>query len=678
MNCEILSINLEKNQFDVFIFSIIFDVSFDLEAAQLYFDNTEDFKTSTQLCVLVDNGLSIYDLKNLQIIDGKYRQQFFYQTAYKDEKKNFEIQYFSKIKLSKIDSEFADLNSEIKTKTLIKNGILSSDVQDLTFDFVKINKNKQLTYKFDESYLLKTKNLKPWKSKNYVSRGSENLYSINFIIDTKKYIETFYKFPNLISSHLDEVSEFVIVEMSSNKQVIKPVMYEKYKLASDKILYSFLIESNDVKLSISTNDRSKEYATILYQEIEIFRTIIGVQEYKNFIKSTKILKKIIGDGPILVKETKDILFTKLLELQYSILNEYDNLFKDNISIGQNFSEPQKKFEENISINNNQNLLLKLGNDNITNKQKYFNIVQNNTNNLFGSTTEINLGKNVKDSTDTSQYFSLNLDLTNIKDNIISDKKYSNPFELFYDLFLSKNIPFPNNIFEVFQQFSLEINKEEETKNIFNIIDFFYQTTKSKEVNKQIKTDETNINQYSNFINEIVLINLLEDDIWFDSDSIYSIDNNSKNFLPNSIKLIISRFQENSFERFDQIFYDGNKIRSLLYPIFFLKYLLTFKVEYFVPETDIFSGEKWKQLTKEVFENNPYLFCRIIQYENKKLVPPLWKKFVKKVDICNKYFILSKDTTQNDLTLIEKSNIVDENKIEVQPKLKAEISIGTQI
>lgn len=586
--------------------------------------------------------------------DGNfYRSLFKYDYLLPTNTTSYKLSYHYEVSLADLRQKYGYslteppdvVSAESRAVPIFEAGEFQGLVQDLTGlqTFGKLERfvaEPKLTDVLQiDKILYKTAKSDNWHSEFMSTRNEGKNYLFFCIVDAEKFMSANYRLDTLISDKLSATVQILNVYATSvGSGMVLSVA--KTKLDAKKLLITVKATVPKIKVTFAFKDNSKERAQTILNAISV-----GPEAALQLDDLSKFIDNKLADA---IKEPKfyEKVKVALDKFAYQLLGMFPELTAQsqtqapvgntlNTSVVELFATHEEK-DNKIRLN--------LGNKEIDTVSEYKNLTDTNTKTIFGEQKTFFLAENgFEISTDLTKRSHLNLSLF-LKDSVIGHKEYENPIELFYDMLTGRELTVANSVNLLAAEQGIAVYKDFEPKFTLpsNIFDAFLGTSKAKEVNSAT-LDDLPLDGLENYFAELMNVNLTGDSDWLYPPKKYFTDKPIlDSFLPNSIKYQITRnVLKNDFGRLDAVFYEqaSNNLKKFLYPIFFLKYLLVFEVEFYNTEKD-----KWETVTETTLsqiKNN--LFCRIRRYENKKYIPEeLFKKFRKSIEINNKYFVITKE------------------------------------
>ena len=647
---------------------VSFDFVIDILADYItdYFDTTEEFYENFKLVFTNSVSSEIFmgmksrrdeKMPKFTLMSDErgnfYRTHLRYEYTLATNVKSYKLGYHYELSLASLRQKYgysltepADVVSVGSQQvSIVEAGEFLPMVQDMTGlqtfgELAKFVAPPKLTEVLQlDKILYKTAKSDGWYSE-VMSTKSENNYVFHVLVDAEKFMAENYRLNSLILDKLSATDKILNVYATavSSGMVLSVV---KTELGSNKLLVTIKASAAAVKITFAFKDNSKERAQKIVDAIAVGpEAAFEIEDLSKFVDGNKVFE--------LLKEPKyyEKIKESLEKFSYQIFLMFPELTAP--SQGQTLYTADPGFRvveihtKHQEASNNVSFLMQ--NHEYQSFEEFKERAAENTKAIFGEQKSFYLAESTfTHVTSQTELSYLNLPLT-LKDSVKGAKSYENPLELFYDLVTGKELSIENSINLLAAENSVGLFQE--VIPLFtlqpNIFDAFLGTPKIKEANSAAIIDELPLSGLENYFAELFNVDLTGDSEWLYPPKKYFTDKPLTEglFLPNSIKYLISRnVLKNDFGRFDDIFFESasNNLKKFLYPIFFLKYLLVFEVEFY----NVNKG-KWETLTVTSFQENN-VFCRLRRYENKKYIPEeLFKKFRKAIEINNKYFILRKE------------------------------------
>lgn len=631
-----------------------------------YFDTAEEFYKNFK--IVFTNAFSNKNMVGTKKRDEKlpkftlmndeygnfYRTNFRYDYLLSKDTKSYKLSYHYELSLASLRQKYgysltepADIiGVESRQVPIFEAGEFQAIVQDMTGlqtfgELTRFVAPPKLTELLQlDKILYKTAKSDNWHGQFHTSRAKGDRYLFHCVIDAEKFMAENYRLDALISDKLSAAMQILnVYAVTTGSGMVLSV--EKIRLSNNKFLVSIYTTGPSIRVNFIFKDNSRERAEKMINAIaEGPAAAMEVDDFNKFLAKNKLAPLL--EDPKYYEKIREMLekFSYQLFLMFpelSAQSQSQTLYTGDPGFGTVEIYAQHENKTNA-------IRLSLGNERRQDFESYRQLADKNTKTIFGEqktfyTTETGFEGNV----DLTKLMHLNLPMK-LADSIEGAKNYENPIELFYDMLTGRELSIQNSVNLLAAENSVGVFKNFEAQfSLFpNLIDVFSGTAKVKEDNSA-EIDELPLDGLENYFAELLNVNLTGDADWLNTPKKYFTDKPLTEglFLPNSIKYLISRnVLKNTFERFDGVFFEPgtNNLKKFLYPIFFLKYLFVFEVEFYNT-----AKEKWEGLTESVLSGNPEnLFCRIRRYENKKYIPEeLFKKFRKELEINNKYFILSR-------------------------------------
>lgn len=630
-----------------------------------YFDTAEEFYENFK--IVFTNAFSNKNMVGTKKRDEKmpkftlvndehgnfYRTNFRYDYLLPKDSKSYKLSYHYELSLASLRQKYGYslteppdvVGAESRQVPIFEAGEFQAIVQDMTGlqtfgELPRFVSPPKLTEILQlDKILYKTAKSDNWHGQ-FVTARSEDNYVFHCIVDAERFMNENFRLNSFFPNKLSKTESMLNVYATAVEggMVLSVV---KTRLGGGKLLVSIKATTPAIKVTFAFKDDSKEIAQKILNAISVGPEAALESGYLDrFVDKTRVLELLTD--PKYYQKIKE----GMEEFAYQLLLAFPDLTAQTQSQTLYTTDPGFRTVEIYARHENKAnaIRLSLGNDRRQDFESYRQLADKNTKAIFGEqktfyTTETGFEGNV----DLTKLMHLNLPMKLI-DSVEGAKSYENPIELFYDMLTGKELSIQNSVNLLAAENSIGVFKNFEGQfSLFpNLIDVFSGTAKTKEDNSA-EIDELPLDGLENYFAELLNVNLTGDADWLNAPKKYFTDKPLTEglFLPNSIKYLISRnVLKNTFERFDGIFFEPgtNSLRKFLYPIFFLKYLFVFEVEFYNT-----AKERWESLTESVLLENPEnIFCRIRRYENKKYIPEeLFKKFRKELEINNKYFILSR-------------------------------------
>lgn len=658
--------------------SYVYDFSHNSLGRVKFEDRTADAKYTPQNVAETDSDYRVtvrfyYQLEESvqfsEIIHRQYIKKDYIESLYTGAGQDYELpQYESIVVIEKSEptehvqdfSEFDQLSAERFQPTL--------KIEDVAIDSVIGNTLSQ-----------------QFISDLFISHRVDKVYSY-FIVDCDSFAKNHWMFPKFTTNLIQDfntTTQIVIIDIRTGKTA----EVEKFD-KNGKVLYRFALEESkdferEVKVDFFMSDPTRNNMKYF---IETLKAVVLAYNDKDYEKASLFLddervKLFFGKT---VNSLKAGLLNKNREIVIDYINKYINyiettyseVLSDDMSRNNPYSttgrsksgKTQTYFSKSYKIGRQPKSHVSpvFMADGRIKKSDLINALNDNTKAIFGvDNGNFSLSNMLSYELSESKYYYTNLDVSDCYNNMEFD---GNRFHNLYDLFisvldgnndLSTNKKYYDFLFKAGVGISLEKKVEKPVLG-----DFFFEANKPKEQNKQNAQNDTV--DLSVSMLQMILVQFLKEDLhYFDSNiynmflkekvdsevskfninglalatnKLFGIDSDGTTNIPNSIKFLSSQFSTTKPKNSISIFTDNNGfIKSFMYPIFFFKFLYSFRIEYMEFDSGINNG-LWKPLTLNEITNGNKLLCRITYYDDPLFVPrQILEKF--KFPIYNQYFMV---------------------------------------
>lgn len=629
-----------------------------------YFDTAEEFYENFK--IVFANAFSNKNMVGTKKRDEKlpkftlmndehgnfYRTNFRYDYLLPKDTKSYKLSYHYELSLAALRQKYgysltepADIiGVESRQVPIFEAGEFQAIVQDMTGlqtfgELPRFVSPPKLTEILQlDKILYKTVKSDSWHGQ-FVTTRSEDNYVFHCIIDAERFMDENFRlnsfFPNKLSKTESMLNVYATaVESGMVLSVVKT------RLGGGKLLISIKATTPAIKVTFAFKDDSKEIAQKILNAISVGPEAALESGYLDrFVDKTKVLELLTD--PKYYQKIKE----GMEEFAYQLLLAFPDLTVQTQSQTFYTADPGFRTVEIYARHKEESNSVRflMQNHEYQSFDEFKDRALKNTQSIFGEQKSFYLADSTfTHVTSQTQLSYLNLPMF-LADSVKGARNYENPTELFYDMLTGQELSIVNSINLLANENSVGVFKDFEAQFSLapNLLDVFLGTPKVKEDNSA-EVEELPLDGFENYFAELLNVNLTGDADWLNPVKKYFTENPLTEglLLPNSIKYLISRnVSKNTFERNDEIFYesDTNRLKKFLYPIFFLKYLLIFKVEFYNV-----NKAKWETLGITSFQED-HVFCRLRRYENGKYIPEeLFKKFRKKIEINNEYFILRKE------------------------------------